>query len=39
LGEENTNNAAEVLLVVKILKAGKAAGCDESQPEILKAFI
>jgi len=38
LGEENTITAAEVSLAVKTLKAGKAAGCDEIRPEMLKAL-
>jgi len=28
--------AAEMFLPIKILKAGKAAGCGEIQPEVLK---
>jgi len=39
LGEENTITAAEVFPTVKSLKAGKAAGCNEIRPEILKVLI
>jgi len=35
-GGENTTTAPEVFLAVKTLKAGKAAGCNEICPEILK---
>jgi len=38
LREEMIITAAEVLQPVKTLKAGKAAGCDEIRPEILKAL-
>jgi len=38
LGEENSITATEVFLVVKTLKAVKAAGCDEIRPEMLKAL-
>jgi len=35
LGEENTIVAAEVFLTVKILKTGKASGCEEIRTEML----
>jgi len=37
-GGKNRITAAQVLPVVKILKAGKAEGCDEFRPEMLKAL-
>jgi len=35
---QNNINAVKVFLAVKTRKAGKAAGCDEIQPEMLKAL-
>jgi len=37
-GGKNTITAAEVFLDVKALKSGKAAGCDEIRPEMLKTW-
>jgi len=37
LGKEKTIAVTEVSLAVETLKAGKAAGCDEIQPEMIKA--